>query len=353
MSGMTQAMVRSIGTSPIGAKFVNTEVSPFLPLDALVTAPHGVEHIEVLPLTGSHQPNQQMVAEFTLDADILTKVNIRLYLRGVGSIAQNPPGAAFFTAGAATFIRYVDLIGLSCWDTIRIQFGTERLQTLRSEEIFAKIMTMVDDELRNSLLACLGQGTPVQRTGRATNDHTQMIMIPLLTLLQLSIGGDPSGNLGIRMLGERVKITVTYRSSDRWLEGDGTYATSNAPAAAIATTALATQLVDSASVYCEYQHLYDDEREKLEAIYKMPRRYVFSEQQYVSRSLIPAATLLNGGTVTVTMNELTQPVNSFFVFLRWEVDVDRVLNNPANGSFGMNLWNVGKFIFLCNNVKVI
>jgi hypothetical protein len=76
-------------------------------------------------------------------------------------------------------------------------------------------------------------------------------MIPLLTLLQLSIGGDPSGNMGLRMLGERLKIQIVYRHANRWLEGDGTYAVSSAPTIAVATTELATPLVASASIYCE------------------------------------------------------------------------------------------------------
>lgn len=112
----SQPVIRSIGTSPIGAPYADTPISPYLPLEPLISAPHLTEHIGIAPLTGAFQPSGRPKYQLSLEVDLYEAVNVRVRLQRVG------------LAGGATYARYIPWIGLFCWDEIRLKYGTEQLQ---------------------------------------------------------------------------------------------------------------------------------------------------------------------------------------------------------------------------------
>ena len=129
MASATYQTIRSYGTSHLH-KLSDTKASPFTHHGPQVARPHVTEHVQVDPTTGSHIPGGRPVTEVPLSFPILKSVAIRLRL-------------ANLALGSATFARYPDLIGLACWESITVRFGTERIQTIRPEEIFNKIFTQV------------------------------------------------------------------------------------------------------------------------------------------------------------------------------------------------------------------
>lgn len=317
MASASQAVIRSQGMSGIGAKHVLNNNSPHYPLDPVVTSAHLVEHLELKPLTGAIAPGVTAEFEMSLEADILKKLTLEVF---VPAIVNN----------AATQSAYVNWFGLAIWEEIEFKFATERLQTLRPEELFIHIHKKMDDEERLMAQKLLGFDTLANRVAAAA--RPQVFHIPLYTLLGLSIGSDASQSLFVRGLGERLKLKIKFRPFDKWIEANGT----------ITSPTTDTVVLADSNLLAEYEHVYDDERAQLEEIYSMPRRYVFSEQQYYSFR-IPATQTL-GTTLSFTLRNFDQPAYIAAILFRWAADLDRVnlLADPGlvEPTFGFRLFNV-------------
>lgn len=331
MSAASQALSRTIVVSPIGGRYVDTTDSPFNPLDPLISAPHLVDHLEVTPTTGAIQPNGNPVFELPLQADLVTKITLRM---SVDSLAAN----------GGTFARYVDFVGLQCWQQLQVLYGTERLQTVRPDETYAKIHLMFDDEERDQAQQMLKGGlTPAQRQDAATNNPNQRVFCPFYTLLGLHIGGDPSQNIFVRGIGERIKLQLQMTGLNQWVEADGTFDSGNTGVVAAGAATVTGDVVRAADLYCEYQNIYDFQRMSLEMVYSQFRRYEFSDQQPhgPGATVVGGATLLNGAsTANVQLREFTQPIETIVVLPRWAADLDRRVTG-AGGTRGRNAYNFG------------
>ena len=239
MSSASQALSRTIVVSPIGGRYVDTAVNPYDPLDPVISAPHLVEHLEVAPTTGAIQPNGRPVFELPLNADIVTKITLLMELDSL-------------TPNGGTFVRYVDWIGLACFSQLRVLYGTERLQSIGPDEIFSKINLMFDDEERDQAEQMLkGNLTPAQRTALADNDPNQHVYTPFYTLMGLHIGADPSQNIFVRGIGERIKLQLDMEPLNHWTEADGTYDSDNTGVVAAGANTLTGDIVRTANLYCE------------------------------------------------------------------------------------------------------
>jgi hypothetical protein len=244
-----------------------------------------------------------------------------------------------------SFARYVDYIGLGMWDNLVVLYGTERLQTVRRDENFCKIHLMKTDEERDQALSMLAGGlTPAERSVRAANPR-QHVYCPYYTLLGLHIGADPSQNVFVRGIGERIKLQLEMTPLNQWVEADTTFGSVNTGVAGAGASTLTGDVVRSANLYCEYQHLYDFQRARLAQEYSNFRRYVFNDIQNhgPNQSIAAAGTLLNGSTTfAVPLRELTQPVETLVILPRWANDLNRLVTQ-AGGSRGRNNWNFGWF----------
>lgn len=335
--------MRSMFTSGVGASTIDNDESPYLPAPSNVAAPHLPYHIPIAPTAGDGflQPNRTVDFSFSIEAQLLTKVNLRMFL---DRILIN--GEAGETVATATFARYVDYIGLACFSQARMKFGLEQLQIIRPLEIFSKLRNCYSDEQRNNLDTLLkGALTPAQRDVLRANDRQQVIL-PMLTLLGLHLGCDPSQNFYIRGLGERLHIEFDMEPFFHWIEGDGNVEIGTGLGTAVtATTALpaAGTVVQQGDLFCEYQFITEEEEAAHESIWSMARRYLFAEAQYVFSHVIPATTALNGADYInqqLRFDGINQPVKTVYVYFRWQDDLTRDFQG-ANGSRGRNLFNVG------------
>lgn len=324
MASATYQTLRSYGTSHLH-KLSDTKASPFIHHGPQVARPHVTEHVQVDPTTGSHAPAGRPVTEVPLSFPVLKSMHIRLRL---GKLAL----------GSCSFARYPDLVGLAIWESITVRFGTERLQTIRPEEIFNKIFTQMEDEDRANALQLLAGGlTPAERSRRAQLG-AQEIIIPLYTLLGIHLGGDPAQVLAVRCLGEKLRVEIIYRNYDRWVEADGTSflvgpnGTSNSTVAGY---------VEEGGLFLEGVHVEESELLSMEALYRGAFQQYFSEQQYVSQYTLSSSTQLNGtSTATIRLDEITQPVTSLYIMCRWAKDLDRT-TAVTDGTYGYCPFNVG------------
>jgi hypothetical protein len=317
MPGGSQALIRSQASSPIGGAYVKTPASPFVPLDVVISRPHLIEDIEVAPLSGNPQPGGKLQFELPLEVDLITKVNLRVRLAPLDAVG--PP--------AATFYRWSNFVGLNIIEEVRCRFGTEKLQTVRRDEIFAKMHSYYADEEKANLQRLVGGLTEAERDDRAVNE--QEIMVPLLTLLGLHLFGDPSQSLFVRGLGEKVRFEIDLAAFNTLVESD------------ITNAVVPTSPFAELTLHCEGQHIYDAERRQLEKIYAAPRTYTFDEVQTSVRRIVPAATTLDGGKISVQLDNFNQPSQAMYVFIRWRNDVERTVGAAtAKGVRGRDYWNV-------------
>ena len=278
MAKVGQEMTATIPASGIGSPFVDgVRASPFFPRPPQVSAPCVCEHVDFQASTGSVSPNNKGVFEIALDGDVLKNLGLTLRLDYLP--------IAGLSGGTASLIRYVDLVGLACWSEITLKYGTERIQTIKPEEIYCKLMSMYSDEKKAQLYRLLGGGTAAQRSERAQNDPNQFVHIPFLTLLGNHLEGDPSQALFVRGLGERLKVEIQFTPAYQWVESDATTSykigadttTTYATGASAASTAA---FVKSYALSCEFYHVYPEERAQLAAIAKGSRRMLIQDYQY-------------------------------------------------------------------------
>lgn len=336
MASHTASLTKFYGQGPIASNFVSAS-SPYVPSEAICSAPHGVQHLEVPPLSdGSMAPGKTAVFELPTELDLITKIGLRFAL---GSM----------TAGGAV-CHWTQGIGYACIEEIVMQFGTERLQTIRGgDELFCKVLNMYEDEDRNNQMALAGFDTVPNLVTKAQHGHN-VINFNLLTLLHFGLGGDPGHAFPIRMLGEKVKISIKFRPASQWatsFNAGGVTVTGSSGSSAITTTTInAPNIFNTTSInpglYIEGQHIFEDERQMHEALACKPRRMLFSEQQLVKNVRFGAAQSTVNQVLTVEMRELTQPVASAFVLIRWGDDLDRTCGDVARGvGRGYDPWNVG------------
>jgi hypothetical protein len=339
MSGVTSNQLKGQLVSPIGAKFLNA-ANPFMPRAPVCTAPFMIDHQLIEPLSGVHGPSGRPVTELPLTINLIKSLQIRLRL-----------GALDVAGTSATFARYVDFIGLTCWEEIRLRYGTNQLQVIRADAIFAKIFSCMEDEQRNKACALLlGALTPAQRSARAA--QPQECIIPLYTLLGLHLDADPSQVLAPRALGEKLRIEIVYRSKDYWVETDSlTYKVNTVASTSAAVTDYA--IAGECGVLMEGVYLSDQDAAANEQLYRGMLRYVFSDWQHNSSAVLPAATALNGTTFSIPLNDISQPVKALYILCRWSADLDRVAGGTS-GTYGCNRYNgkIGGKLFFAINLIV-
>jgi len=330
MASASSAVLRSVPSSVIAGQLIGP-ASPYLPSNIITCAPHGVEHIEVSPTTGSVAPNATAMFELPLEVDLVTRLTLRFRLAAIPNVN------AWYTNG----------IGFACIEELWCQFGTERLQTIRADELFCKMETMFIEDDKQNLREMTGFDTQANLINRARRPQT--IYCPLLTLLHMSFGSDVSQPLPTRMLGEKIKLYVKFRPAYQWVSSTGGAVVINGTS--ITSTTLTSDVMDANSVfqpglYVEGQHIFEDERQAHEAIACKPRRILFSEQQVV-RARIPAGTSVTA-VPAIDLREFNQPVSSIMIMLRWAEDLDRRVlqasRDPVTGAAntsGFNPWNIG------------
>lgn len=343
MSTANWGTFRSQFTSGPGASTIDNDESPFLPAPANVAAPHLPYHIQIDPTAGAGflQPNRTVVFDFSIEAQLLTKINLRMFL---DRLLIN--GDAGETVATATFAHYVDFIGLNCMSQARLKFGLESLQVIRPSEMFSKFQSCYNDEMKNNLARMLKGNLPAATRDLLRQNDRQHVILPFITLLGMHLGCDPSQNFYVRGLGERLHLEIDFEPFFHWLQGDGNVELGTALGTAVTgTTALPTAgtAVQEGHLYCEYQFITEEEEAAHEAIWSMQRRYLFNEAQYVFEHTIPATTVLNGNDIIqqgLRFDGINQPVKSIYLYFRWRDDVTRDFQG-ANGARGRDMQNIG------------
>jgi hypothetical protein len=319
---------RAALTSPYGTAYIDPNASPYTPAQAMVCAPYLNEYLEVQPQTGQFQPGGRPVFEFPTEVDLVQRLALHV------EVDRMDP-----TAGTATFARLVDFFGLALIDEIRLRFGTERLITIRREEIFVKIHKMFDDEDRNKARSLLGGAlTPAERSNRGSSG-SQIFNIPLYVLLGLHFGADPSQSIATRAMGERFRLELDCAAASTLAESDGTWGFANSGDPPAQPPA-ASEWFRAASMLVEGIHVTKQERQKMEMIYQKPRRYLFRDYQHVQPFVVPSTQALNGATLEFNIRDINQPVVGIMILCRWQSDLNRA-DGGAGGTRGRNWFNVG------------
>lgn len=326
MSSLTNTVARTAGSSIFNGLLADN-ASPFVPREPLRSALFGVEHLEIQQLTGTAQPGGTVTYELPYEVDGVKAINqvFRLVAGSAGTAIGSTWG-------------YSDYVGLALIDEITMRFGTERIQTIRPLELFFKMHSYLDNDLRNCLRNLVGGGlTLTQRFQRITSGE-QQIVVPLLTLMGLHARGDLSQTLMVRAMTERWRMTVKFSPVNTVIDNTTAGTISIPPAATAAAVPLAsTALFSECYLYVEGIHIADDERKLQEKIYMQPRRMLIREHQYCTPVRIPGTLSLSGTTVDISMREINQPVVGIYVFLRWAADLDRTTS--PGGSGGCNRFN--------------
>jgi len=139
------------------------------------------------------------------------------------------------------------------------------------------MMSMYDDETKQQLYRLLGGGTLAERQARAEFDNQQFVHIPLLTLLGCHMHGDPSQAIFVRGLGERLKVEITLNPLTMWYETDDSTSVVIGSTTTTLATTTSTVAVQSASLNCEFYHIFDAERAQLANLSKGKRRMLIQD----------------------------------------------------------------------------
>lgn len=315
-AGSSQAMIRTYG-SIMGAQYTRAMGTLYAPRAPVLNKAHIREEIEMQYIAG---PNfgVGITGQWQASRDIdVTPYVILRFVAGAIPVAN--------WNGGATFARYVDNLGLGCWEEIEVKSGTQRMQTIYPEELMLYILNMLDISARANALAAVGNGTPLQRTNRALVD--QEINVPLFTNMGFRLHGDPSQALYTRGLNDLLTWRIKFRAAADIIETDGTL-----------PTAPANGFLQSGRMIQVGQHIQEDERQMLLSFYSQHAFAIhFDDVQYASRITIPAATALPG-SLLFPLTNITQPVTSLFFLFRWRNDIERTVPS-AFGTQGKDLWN--------------
>lgn len=327
MSSGTVQILRTVPTSPMNS-YVNQAASPFVPREAVTSAMHLTEHLEIQQVTGLAQPGGTCTYELPYEVDAVKSLS--LVVRAASANLNSG------TAGAAAF-ALCDYFGLALIDEILIKFGTERIQIVRPLELFHKLHFNMDNDKRHTIRNMVGGGlTLAQRNARIVSGEQQFV-IPLLTLMGLHLGSDLSQTLFVRAMTERWRITIKYSPVDTLYDANGTFAVpAGAVAAAIPT---ASSVFTECYLLAEGVHVADSERKLQEEIYMKPRRMLIREHQYCTPVRVSGTlSLTAGATVDISLREINQPVVAIYVLFRWAADLDR-RTGGVGGSTGCNRFN--------------
>lgn len=314
----SQALIRTQGTSLIGAQWLNTDHSLFAPQAPALSQGFIRENLAFTSRGGSDfVPGGSPRFEIQRDIDFITVANLRW---------ENGPITVASWNGGATFARYIDMIGIYAWNKIVVKSGTQTLQTIYPDEIFIAIQKLFDNDKRRNIMAMVGAGTPVQRSAICLAN--QEITCPLLTCLGLGLHGDMSQGLYVRGLNDFLTFEVSFNTADMLIETDGTQPT--APAAGI---------FQNGRLSVEGYHVDKKERREVASIYKQARLAItFDDCQYSTFFDIPAATSTTA-LVSFQLQNISQPVTFLCFIFRWVNDLARRAGG-ANGTRGYNPTNI-------------
>lgn len=329
MSSATVQVGRTVPTSPMNS-YVNQSASPFVPREAITSAMHLTEHLEIQQVTGLPQPGGTCTYELPYEVDAVKSLS--LVLRAASGAIPAPGG------GAATSARLVDYFGLAAIEEISVKFGTERIQIVRPLELFQKLHFNLDNDKRHTIRNMVGGGlTAAQRFTRMISGEQQFV-VPLLTLMGLHLGADLSQTLFVRAMTERWRITIKFSPVNSLYEADGTFMVP-AGGAQLAIPVASTVFTEC-YLLAEGVHVADSERKVQEQIYMSPRRMLIREHQYCTPIRVSGATSLTAGAqIDISLREINQPCTSIYVLFRWATDLDRICGG-AGGSLGTNRFNV-------------
>jgi hypothetical protein len=227
--------------------------------------------------------------------------------------------------GGATFARFVDNIGLSCWSECELKSGTQRMQTIFPEEIMLYMLKMLDVSARANALAAIGNGTPAERSTRSL--ISTEINVPMYTCLGFRLHGDPSQAVYTRGLNDLLTWNFKFRQANEIIETDGTM-----------PTAPANNFISAGSMVQVGQHIQEDERQMiLDFMNSNAFSIHFDDIQYAQEIIIPFNQAIPGSFQAPVLN-ITQPTTSLFFIFRWANDLARTAGQP-NGTRGRDVWN--------------
>lgn len=333
MSSATNQVARTQGSSWANTLWAQGP-TVYKPQPPIVTSPFLTEHSLITPVSGSAIPGQTAVYELPYDVDLIKSIS--------HDVVVDRRAAAL--GGGTTNARLVDWFGIFCIEEITVQFGTDRLQRIRPMEMFYKshfFGNNDDDKKMLQQLAAGGLGA-VEREARLLA-RQQRFTMPLVTLLGNHLRSDPGQALGVRMLAERVRITIQYARPENLCEIDaGAGFSFDTAGGAAASPPAAAGWFLSCGLLCEGKHIFDSERVVLEKIYKAPRRFFLREHQ-PSNSHTILGTALPGSVHNLALREFSQPTVALYILIRCVQDLQRDCTT-GTGSFGRNLINFTPWI---------
>lgn len=257
MTSSTQELGRVQLTSTYGSAFWCPDLLT-MPRPPLCTNPFITEHLQIQPISGASQPGGTVIFEIPYSTDLIRSLTLAV------QVNQGVVGGA----GTSTFAELVDYFGLALLQELRINFGTERLQTVRREEIYGKQNQLMIDEDRNKRRAMFGGNLlPAARRARLTAGR-QWFYISLDYLLGLHLGAPPPLAIHQRMLGERIRIEIDLAPANTLCISDGTW-TFAGTGAAVANNPTESAWFNQLYLLAEGEHLTKSARMSLEKVYQV------------------------------------------------------------------------------------
>lgn len=332
MSSATNQVARTQGSSWANTLWAQGP-TVYKPQPPLVTSPFLTEHSLVQPISGSAIPGGTAVWELPYDVDLIKSISL-------DTVVDRRAAAL---GGGTTHARLIDWFGLLQIEELTVQFGTDRLQRVRPMEMFIKAHSFFIDDDKKMLQQLASGGLGATEREARLLARQQRFTMPLICLLGAHLRSDPGQALGVRMLAERIRITIQFAQAKNLCEIDaGAGFSFDTAGGAAANPPAASAWFLSCGLLVEGKHLFDSERVVLEKIYKQPRRYFLREYQ-PSNSITVAGTHVPGDVITANLREFSQPMVAMYFVIRAAKDLARDCTT-GTGSFGRNLINFSPWI---------
>ncbi len=262
---MSQPDVIAVTASgPLTAGLFDDSVVPMLPTKFTKVAPHVRDWLEVQPTISGSGPGGTDVFEVPRQGNFV----VQLFLCIVWATMS---GASL---GTATFLHYIDGVGLYVVNQIRVIYGNGKIQTIRPDDLAIMHNKWYGDERRATLDDMVKMNlTPAQRDLLcAKSFYTKLPLHPFLSQQDLSNAFCPYA------VSQKLRIEVDYKPLTQLLQADGTFT------APYNVTTAPGSYWTSRFLMVEYEHTLASVRANMIRLGSSKRgvRYLVNDFQYLS-----------------------------------------------------------------------
>jgi hypothetical protein len=209
MSASQPDVIAVTASGPLTAGLFDDRVVPMLPTKISKVAPHARDRIIVNASPAGAGPGYTDVFEIPKLGNFLVYLSLVIEWASLS-------GASL---GTATFLHFIDGVGLYVFDQMRVIYPNNKLQTIRPDDLAIMHNDWFGDERRATLDDMVKMNlTPAQRDLlRVKPFVTKLPIHSFLCMGDLSNAFNPHG------LSQKLRIEIDYKPLTKLLQADGTF----------------------------------------------------------------------------------------------------------------------------------